>query len=184
MKESERERMGKSAHDDMLSIITTAQVLERDALISYLSFAYKIFAYSGKNLFILLARDEVRHYDLLEDLKLEFYMDGPATDIEIPSPTIKAIEPARGEGPAPENLKALSGDIHILQTAMAHEERSEEFYRRKAGEIAAPHLRSLLSQLADIEKGHYTSLSAERATIQQTGYWFDFPETSMQLHEE
>lgn len=175
------EKQGQSA---LIKVFTTAKALEREAYFNYLNFALKIAAVSGKNLFIRLARDEAQHYDWIDEVHQKFQLNKAISLKTVSGPLLQQLAPSRKDLAAIEKSKAISGDNNILELAMAHEMKTKKYYQDKAAEVKLPKVHELLLTLADYEEGHYQALRAEFNNIQQQGYWFDFPETSMEFKEE
>lgn len=172
--------MKSNAEKELVNILATAKALEREAYHTYLNLALKTSSMSGKNLFIRLARDEAYHLETLEDLAEKLQLNEFVQIKNLPFDTVKMLAPNIKDIARLRADKALAGDSQILEMAMAHEIKSKNYYAEKAKEINSPPVRDLLLKLAEIEEGHYQILRAEFNNLQEQGYWFDFPETSME----
>ncbi len=172
--------MKSNTAKDLINILATAKALEREAYHTYLNLALKTSSVSGKNLFIRLARDEAYHLETLEDLTEKLQLNDHVQIRNLPFDTVKMLAPNIKDTARFKADKALAGDSEILEIAMAHEIKAQNYYIEKAKEINSLPVRDLLMKLAEIEEGHYQILRAEFNKLQELGYWFDFPETSME----
>lgn len=167
--------------NEVSKILATAKALEREAYHTYLEFALKTSALSGKDLFIRLAKDEANHFDVIEEMITDLQVSDDVAKRKPPEALVKALAPGSRDVSFTENNKAISDDANILKLAMDHENRSMNYYREKAEKITLPQAKELLLALAEIEDGHYKILEAELNSVQENGYWFDFREFSMEL---
>jgi rubrerythrin len=144
----------------VIEIIEEAIYDEQASHDYYLKMVDVIHDPSGKEQFRRLAREEVRHRDVLEerfrDLAGKRFRFEPAKlqidPVPIPSTNASAIE--------------------ALGLAMEHELTAVEKYRRLAEGAASEEARLAYLELAEDEHQHYEWFRAQRHAIQSGVHWF------------
>lgn len=168
---------------DMKTIegLRTAIQLEKEGLRAYLRFARQTKDETGKNMFIILASDEVDHMSILEK-QLESHLEGgPWVKVETKDSDIQKILPRiREKAPKTEGKSGLH-QVDALRMALDFEKRSMDFYTGQAGLTQDPVAKELFQKLARMEEAHYEIIQAELDSIGRTGFWFNVPEFSLEL---
>jgi rubrerythrin len=112
-----------------------------------------------KVLFLSLSNDELLHKDSIERLYREMFGSEPL-DI---SADIKIELPARFK---------RSYALEVLDSAMEKEREASENYNRLADQSDKEDIKRLFRRFADMEKGHFELLQAEKQRIIDGYYWF------------
>lgn len=168
----------RGANEKMVDLFETAMNLEITGLKNYMQFARQTENISGKNMFIILANDELDHYLLLKGLREKYVDEGRISSVEIGSPLIEKIFPKLSEVSRTEKSKIT--DLDALNLALKLEENSREFYLGEARKTNDKNLKDMFERLAQIEDGHFRLIRAEIDSITRTGFWMDIPEFTVE----
>jgi len=163
-----------------IEILKMAIQMEKVGLRTYLKFAKETKNETGKNMFIVLAGDELDHADVLED-QLESQTENKTwKKIQIEESVIQKIIPKISKDVTKTKGEEGIEQIDALKIALQQEKDSINFYTRQMEEIDDPVAKDLFRQLAEMEESHYKIQQAELDHIQGTGFWFDIPEFDLE----
>lgn len=171
-------RRKTEANKKMVDLFETAMNLEITGLKNYLRFARETENISGKNMFVILANDELDHYLLLKGLKEKYMEFGKFSSPQISSSIVEKLFPKISEVSKSEKSKIT--DLDALNLALKLEENSREFYLDEAKKTKDPNLKDAFERLAQIEDGHYRLIRAEIDSITKSGFWMDIPEFTVE----
>ena len=160
-------------------LIQKAIEVEKNGLRTYLQFARETGNPSGKNMFILLAGDELEHMDLLEKMLKDLMK---SSDVVLPETVdfspIEKIVPKIDKKHLATVGKAEQDELMALKTARQMEKNAIDYYEKLYEKVEAPELRRLVRRLVEMEEGHYNLVQMEIDSITNTGFWFDMMEFS------
>jgi len=155
--------------------LATAAEAEKQSLRTYLKLAWDTRDSSGKQMFIRLATDEFEHMRLLETWQVGMR---PPDAVEpsfverlVPKLSDKSLQIHGTEGQ--HQLSALSAALDLEQSA-------QKFYEEQGRKAPAGPVRTTFLRLAEMEAAHYALIQAEIDNIQQTGFWFDLLEFTLE----
>jgi rubrerythrin len=136
-----------------MNVFDFAMKMELDGKTYYQKLAEKTRLPGLKNIFLQLAEDEQKHYDIFKGLKQKAPPAMPATT---------ALEQAKNvfEKLLTEKSAAgqLQGDLEGYRYAMKLEADSFRFYEDAAGREPDPKVKDLLLQIAGEEQKHFNIL--------------------------
>jgi len=154
-----------------MSIFEYAQKMEKDGEAFYREIAKNAPEKGLKTIFLGLAEDEVKHYQLFRELAKHANPDYSATKILSNAKTLFQEMRERG------NMGAFpNSQVHAYQQALETERKSEAFYREKAVEVETPFARDLLLKIADEEKKHQILLEHMIEFITKPDTWMESAE--------
>ena len=163
-----------------LEIIKTAMHIEAEGEKFYKEAANKTKDPTGKAFFEVLAQDEREHkrvfgeiYVSLNEEKKWTPLKAPLTKRDIKSSPIFDKKEAGG-------IKADLEDIRAIEIGIEKEKKSLDFYKNALEHFSEKDAKELLLRLIEIEEGHLRLLKGELDAVQGSGYWFDFPEFTME----
>ena len=160
--------------NDPASALATGLEAEKQSLRAYLRLAWETRDASGKQMFIRLATDEFEHMRLIEN----WLAGRPPAVIE--TSVIERLMPRLSDKSL--QMRGTSGQhqLNALNTALELEQSARDFYEEQARQTASGPARDTFKRLAEMESAHYALLQAEIDNIQQTGFWFDLPEFTLE----
>lgn len=164
----------------VLEIVKTAIQMEKEGYQFYMENADKISDPNGKAMFKQLAKDELDHQKLFETEYDSLEKTGKWKKSEKLSEPVfpkSQIFPSRQQV---EKIREKPNELKALKIGMELERKSQEFYSNEAKRTEDPDEGATLNHLAEIERGHLAILEAERDSLRNTGYWFDFKEISLE----
>lgn len=165
---------------DSQSILMLASVGERKSLEKYLEFARDTRDPKGKDMFIRLALDEYHHWETIEkQIQLLTETRSISQSVAIPPSLIEPLIPKLSKKNLLIKGQEKQDDLTALQTALELEHSARNFYQEQATN-ASGNVKQLLLRLAEIEQIHLELIQAELDSIQQTGFWFGFPEFTLE----
>lgn len=134
-----------------VDVFDFAMQFEKDGEAYYRDLAARCNLEGLKNVLILMAEDEVKHYEILKELKERDGADLTNTAVLTNAKNIFARMKASGE-----ELPVNISEVEFYKKAIQVEKQSEDFYREKASEIAAnnPAAGDILLKIAEEEKKH------------------------------
>ena len=147
---------------------------------TYLDAAAKSTEETGKRIFKVLGDEEQGHIDFLQAKLDEWKKNGKVT-----IDTMKTVVPSKAaidEGVKKLN-KEMSKDDHgsemaMLRKALQLETDTSDFYQRMVDELGSEG--EMFAHFLKIEEGHKAIVQAEIDYLNNTGYFFDFQEFSME----
>ena len=165
---------------EALEAMKLAMETEKRGLRSYLEFAHQTKDETGANMFILLARDELDHFEILERALSKLEAEGKWFEVEIRPSLIERVAPKLRERDV--RVKGESGieQVEALHAALDQERKSAELYREQMAKAADPIARETFRKLMEMEEAHYDLLQAELDNINETGFWFRIPEFNLE----
>lgn len=151
-----------------MDIFKYAMKMEKDGEAYYRELANKCGDQGLKNILNMLADDEVKHFNVLNEMRKGEKSKHEATEILSDSKNIFNLMKEKNE--------TLSLDIsqkEIYKRAQETEKQSEEFYRQKSEEATDPHLKETLLKFAEDEKKHYVLLDNIIELISRPDYYLE-----------
>lgn len=125
-------------------------------------------------MFEQLARDELYHVKVLEDLYNDLLDEDTSGSVE-GFPIFQDREKAT-DGLFPD----FANDYEVLRRAVSDEIEAREFYRKSAEACASEKARDLFEDLVEMEDGHVRLLQAEIDFLEKTGFYFDHMEFNVE----
>ena len=156
---------------------------EKRGLESYLDYARNTQDETGKNMFILLARDELSHFEILEKALSDIELSGRWSEVQIQGSLIERIMPRLHERAVRTQGASGVDQVSALEAAMEQERKAAELYREQLEKTTDPVARKVFKRLVAMEEAHYDLLSAELDSINETGFWFQIPEFNLEEEE-
>ena len=166
---------------EILKVLLQAIEFEKDGLKTYLEYARMTEDPTGKDMFILLARDEFDHMTILERLMEEIREKGewPEIEMERESP-FKKILPRLADAESISRGKEGINQVHALDMALTFEGRARDLYQELADKTENEFARSIFLNLVEIEQAHYDILEEQKNSIQDTGLWIEITGLGME----
>ncbi|HUX07565.1 MAG TPA: ferritin family protein [Acidobacteriota bacterium] len=171
---------GKGKNAEILAAMKLAMETEKRGLKNYLSFALKTKDVTGKNMFILLSRDELDHFEILERALSKLEISGSWEEIEIRESLVEQVMPKLRERDVKVKGERGVDQVDAIRAAMEQERRSAELYREQYAKATDPAARKTFQKLMEMENAHYDILQAELDNITDTGFWFQIPEFDLE----
>jgi len=166
--------------DKNITILDLAVENEKGAIFSYLDIARKTKDTAGKNMFITLASEEVRHLLTLNELRQKYGEKIYVRTLEIPESDVEKLLPDIKGREKKKHGKTELNELDALDIALEQEKKSMELYEHYSTTLEDEGLATLLKRLYAMEKAHYELVMAQIDYIKGTGFWFDIPEFSME----
>jgi rubrerythrin len=147
----------------------------------YREAAQKISDPAGQRTLTMLADDEQRHIEYLEN-RLELWgktgkLSAEKLKSAIPPMATLARETEKVESHfAQENRR---GEIEILSKALKAEIETSKFYEQMVNEMPTE-FQPMFARFLEIENNHIAAVQFELDYLNQSGYWFDFKEFDME----
>jgi rubrerythrin len=137
---------------------------------------------TGKKIFGALAKEEVEHVVYLNSRLEEWKKTGHVTPAELGTvvPSRERIDKGIKTLENQVAVKAPEAEMRLLKRALDVEIETSDFYVRMVRELPEEG-RKLFERFVEIEKGHQAIVQAEMNSVAGNGYWFDFPEISMEM---
>jgi rubrerythrin len=154
---------------DALEVALNNETSERDF---YLAHARKTKNPLGKSMFLMIADDELEHYERLKELHEKLKSTGlwPASlPLSVKQTRVKELidglnDPGNAAGSSEDDLEAI-------QVATAFEAKGAEFYARLRDESADERQKAFFALLAGIEREHYLVLKDAEDYLKDPGGW-------------
>ncbi len=163
-----------------LEALKLAMETEKRGLETYLNFAHQTGDETGKNMFILLARDELEHFEVLEKALSHLELSGRWADIEVRKSLVARVVPKLLGRDVRVKGKRGIDQVQALQAALDQERRSIELYRSQLATATDPSARKTFRKLMEMEEAHFDIIQAELDNITETGFWFQVPEFNLE----
>ena len=153
-------------------IIDDAMAMEERARAFYVEAAGRVNDPSGKKILELLAKEEVKHSQVLAGMKNGAYGEVAA------SPLVEEIRDLVAEG-VKTGRDAISTDAslrEILRKAMDIEQATRRFYEDKAAAADRAEVKELFGELAEQEKEHYLLVGGLAEYFDRPAEWVESAE--------
>ncbi|MGB9741830.1 MAG: ferritin-like domain-containing protein [bacterium] len=163
-------------------VLNIALAAEGESLKRYLHFAWETDDFTGKNMFIRLAMDELMHQELIKRVFDQYLTRGECLPVEVPPSIIEQLIPKISEKNLLIKGKQGQSALEALLTAQELENKARRFYTEQAEKAEPEPLRALFRRLAEMEQAHLELIQAEIDSIQQTGFWLGFQEFTLEAN--
>jgi len=182
------------AGKDVEEILRTAIATEWEGFAFYNALSKRTKSREGREVFDKLAKDEVEHVRVLEQVSCA-YKDGcilmtyedALESIECDTTNIaEAEEEARAcKETAPVFKRGVkraesANDLEALRIGVESERSAIEFYRSAGKGATTDEAKALFRQLVEIEEGHEALLQAEYDYYSANGFYMDAREFSLE----
>lgn len=178
---------------DVEEILRTAIATEWEGFAFYNALSKRTKSREGREVFEKLAKDEVEHVRVLEQVSCA-YKDGcvlmtyedalesiecdePLDEVEEEARTCKATAPVFKRG---VKRAESANDLEALKIGVESEQHAIEFYRAAGKGATTDEERELFRQLVEIEEGHEALLQAEYDYYSANGFYMDAREFSLE----
>lgn len=163
-----------------LQIIKTAMYMEEEGKKYYRAAAEKTKDPKGKAFFLVLAKDEEEHKELFGEIYRSLNKEKKWTPIKTPLTKRRVTTSSVFDKKEVGGMKGDADDIKAIEVAIEKEKKTIDFYRNAMEEITGEDAKKLLLELIEIEEGHLNILNGELSALTDSGYWYDFPEFTVE----
>jgi len=153
-----------------MDIFEFAMKMEKDGEGYYRELAKKSSTPGLGNIFTMLAKAEVVHYEIFRKMKENEKVK--VTDTKILSQVKNVFETMKEE----KAMESSLTQTELYHKAVEAEKRSREFYLSKAAEVKDPDQQKILHTIADEEKKHYLILQELVDFVSSPQTWLENPE--------
>lgn len=147
---------------------------------TYLDYARATTDAAGKNMFIILATDELEHYRVLTAAMAKEGVKSDFTNIDVHDSLFERMVPRLSDRTTRTKGAAGADQLNALSAALDAERRAVEMYRQMYAKAMDEDARKVFRKLIKVEEAHYEIIQAEIDHITETGYWFGLPEFDME----
>jgi len=164
--------------------ILSALELERKIAKYYDESAQKESEKSGKHFYGFLAKEEEGHINYLEKMLKNYEDSGKIEDKELPTLLKRESWVLEGEESLKETGKKHpgEGEMQRLLKALELEEEATRLYQKLADEFGSEG-KKVFKRFLEIEEAHTSLVRAEVDYFNKSGYFYDFPEFSLESME-
>lgn len=155
-----------------MNIFEHAMQMEKDGEAYYRKLAAGCDNESLRNIFNMLADDEVKHYKTFEDMKNE--EESQMAETKVLTNAKNIFTQIKEE----EIFNYKLPEIEAYKKAQDLEKKTEEFYLEKAEEAEDPRQREMLLKIAEEEKKHYFLLDNIIEFVSKPQYYLENAEFS------
>jgi rubrerythrin len=163
--------------EELGRIIQRAIQTERDGNRFYMKAADATQDPKAKGMFQQLAKDEVYHISVLEDLYSDLLE-------KVPQKRAEGFPIFAGRKKIEEGGFDYSNDYEVLQKALTDEKEARDFYRTTAEQVESAQARDLFYDLVEMEDSHVRLIQAEIDFLEKTGFYFDHMEFNVEREKE
>lgn len=169
---------------EIIDAIDNAIKMEEKIREKYKIYASEIKEKSGQKFFLILSKEEEEHVKYLKNLKEEILQKKEPSFKEIPVliNSTKWIEECEEKIETIEEKHSKEGDFQRLLFALELEKEATKFYenlvKKSEGVLA-----KIFKKFLEIEESHTAIVQAELDYYGKSGYFFDFPEFSLESME-
>lgn len=157
----------------ILNALIWAMQAETDGHYFYKMVASKTKDVKGKEVLLMLAKDELDHFDYLKAQYDSFQKTGkPAKKLKISKPKGRTSKSPIFSKDFKKSIGKAHFEMSALSIAISLELSSMNFYRHRANETRNPALKDFFGKLADWEATHYQILVREQTRLQED-YWIE-----------
>jgi rubrerythrin len=164
--------------DDRVKIIETAIEAEKETLSTYIKSAIKVSNVVGKNMFLKLALDEMKHREILESALKAQLEGGKCIFPEVEKNEIKKIVPDV-ESEIEKSSYLGQDDLAILMLGQKVEKNGIDYYKECIKNSWDEESRKMFSYLVRMEEEHYALIQTQIDYIEGTGYWLGIREFTL-----
>lgn len=168
----------KAEKDKLLGVFEIAKGNELMGLGNYLKFAKETKNLSAKNMFIILASDELDHFNLIENERRALVTNTQMKAVRVDTSFVAKLFPKLSE--VKRGAESETTDIDALKIALKLEENSRNFYNKEAERTSNVLIKQFFLKLAEIEDAHYKLIQSEIDSISKSGFWMDIPEFTIE----
>ncbi len=154
-----------------MDIYEYAMKMEKDGEVLYREMAAETENTGIRNILIMLADAEVRHYDTFKKMKETEKVEVPDTRI---LNNVKNIFKKIKETGELSNLKI--SQLELYKKAQGIEKKSEEFYLKEAEEVKDESQKRAFRKIAKEESEHYLILENIINLVERPQQWLENPE--------
>lgn len=164
--------------NDKIKIIETAIEAEKETLGTYIKSAIKVSNIVGKNMFLKLALDEMKHREILEAALKAQLEGGKCFFPEVEKNEIKKIVPDV-ESEIEKTSHLGQDDLAILMLAQKVEKNGIDYYKDCIKNSWDEETKKMFSYLVKMEEEHYSLIQTQIDYIEGTGYWLGIREFTL-----
>ncbi|MBT9130041.1 MAG: hypothetical protein DDT42_00361 [candidate division WS2 bacterium] len=158
---------------------------EKRSLMKYLEFAIRNEDIRGKNIFIMLARDEFNHYEHLNQLfKIFVTNDDHSLITTLPSSEVEKLVPTLKKYESSKKVSLSLKEEQVINIALNLEDEAKTFYLEQYRKAKNSHTKDIWKGLADIEESHYQLLISQTFYLKELAYWHNIKEFSLEISED
>jgi len=150
-----------------MDILEFAMQMELDGRNFYLGLADKAEDEGIRQILEMLAGDEMKHYTILEELKVK---EPKMIDTEILSSAKNVFKEMKNKG---EEKTFPAAQIDLYKKAREIEQKSRNFYLDKAKEVKKEYEKDLFNRLAEEENKHYVLLDNIIGYVSKPKTWLE-----------
>ncbi len=171
--------------DEAVEAFMLAIESEKISLLKYLDFSIKNDDIRGKNVFIMLARDEFNHYEYLNQLLKNFITgDNHNLVITFPSSEVEKLIPTLRKYEASNKVTLSIKEEQAINIALNLEDEAKTFYLEQFHKAKDTQTKNIWKRLADVEDSHYQLLMSQTFYLKELSYWQNIKEFSLEISEE
>lgn len=164
--------------DERVKILETAIEAEKETLRTYMKSAIKVSNVVGKNMFLKLALDEMKHREFLETA-LRAQLEGEKCIFpEVQKNEIIKIVPDV-EQEIDRSINLGQDDLAVLMLAQKVEKNGIEYYKQCIKTAWDDEAKKMFSYLVKMEEEHYSLIQTQIDYIEGTGYWLGIREFTL-----
>jgi rubrerythrin len=163
-------RMENRTGIDALEVALNNEKSEREF---YLAHAQKTRNPLGKAMFLMIADDELEHYERLKELHEKLQATGhwpESLPLSVKGTKIKALITALND--AGDASESTEDDLGAIRVAEDFEAKGSEFYAKLRDEATDAKQKDFFALLAGIEREHYLSLKDAEEYLIDPASWF------------
>lgn len=164
--------------NDKIKIIETAIEAEKETLGTYIKSAIKVSNVVGKNMFLKLALDEMKHREILETALKAQLEGGKCIFPEVEKNEVKKIVPDV-ESEIEKTSHLGQDDLAILMLAQKVEKNGIDYYKDCIKNSWDEETKKMFSYLVKMEEEHYSLIQTQIDYIEGTGYWLGIREFTL-----
>ncbi|MBT9175175.1 MAG: hypothetical protein DDT22_00849 [candidate division WS2 bacterium] len=172
-------------NDEAVEALKLAIESEKRSLLKYLDFSIKNEDIRGKNVFIMLARDEFNHYEYLNQLlnilvtydEYSLVTTFPSSEVEKLVPTLKKYENNNSSS-------LIIKEEQAINIALNLEDEAKTFYLEQYHKAKDNLVKNIWKRLADVEESHYQLLMSQTFYLKELAYWQNIKEFSLEISED
>ena len=150
-----------------MTILEYALQMEKDGEALYRELAQKFDDSGIKNIFNMLADDEVKHYKIFKDMEKEEKPQMAETEVLTSARNIFARLKEE------KKIDYKLPQIELYKKAQELEKKTEDFYREKGEEVEDEYQKAMFLKIAEEEKKHYFLLDNIIEFVSRPQTWLE-----------
>lgn len=166
---------------EVLEALERAMATEMEGYQFYIAAAALTGDTKGKEMFQVMAKDEIAHFHSLKLFVSKLREKGTFQDGEKIDASGKGIPILPPEESLQERLARNPTEIEALKIGIDIEAKAVKFYSDMLQKSNDPEISELMAQLKHMENGHLTILQGEYDSVSSSGFWCDHREFSLEL---